>query len=46
MQILQISRATLYRVEQKIFIKIGVPYQPKGLPELLKDIVSGNNIDN
>ena len=46
MQILQISRATLYRVEQKIFIKIGVPYQPKSLPELLKDIVSGNNIDN
>lgn len=40
MLILQIARATIYRIEQQIFQKIGVPYQAKELPKLLRGIIS------
>lgn len=41
MLILQIARATLYRTEQQIFRKIGIPYQAKELQRVLKGIING-----
>lgn len=45
MQILQITHATPYRIEQRIFDKIGLPYQAKSLQKLLKDIIYSNSTD-
>lgn len=43
--ILQVARATIYRIEQQIFQKTGVPYQAKELPKLLKSMISNVSTD-
>lgn len=45
MQILQISRATLYRTEQKICKKMKVPYQANELQKILRSITNSAFID-
>lgn len=45
MLILQISRATLYRMEQEIFRKMNIPYQAKALQKLLKSMINDASIN-
>lgn len=45
MLILQIACATLYRTEQQIFRKMGIPYQAKELQRVLKGMINGVSVN-